>query len=136
MILKKLLIEEQIIYYSNFLFLGAIANFLSVLQQQQAKTSSSNTVPTTMHSSIAQSIQEQDLLQQQQRDLASSNLSKLEGQPGEVHEGNTDQASRSPSFTRYSSPSPNNIAVTSSFLANATMTATNANMLQGKKSSA
>jgi hypothetical protein len=106
------------------------------LQQQQAKTSSSNTVPTTMHSSIAQSIQEQDLLQQQQRDLASSNLSKLEGQPGEVHEGNTDQASRSPSFTRYSSPSPNNIAVTSSFLANATMTATNANMLQGKKNSA
>ena len=118
------------LFIQIFIFLGAIANFLSVLQQQQAKTSSSNTVPTTMHSSIAQSIQEQDLLQQQQRDLASSNLSKLEG---EVHEGNTDQASRSPSFTRYSSPSPNNIAVTSSFLANATMTATNANMLQGKK---
>ena len=95
MILKKLLIEEQIIY-SNFLFLGAIANFLSVLQQQQAKTSSSNTVPTTMHSSIAQSIQEQDLLQQQ-RDLANSKLDQQGSEPNE----NVDQASRSPSFTRY-----------------------------------
>ena len=123
-------------FTSNSIHLtGAIANFLSVasaLQQQQAKTSSSNTVPTTMHTSIAQSIQEQDLLQQQ-RDLASSNLSKLAEQ-GEGHEGNTDPSSRSPSFTRYSSPSPNNSAsaMSSSFLANANMTATNANMLQGK----
>ena len=85
---------------------GAIANFLSVASALQAKSSSINTVPTN------------SLLENPEF------LPKSEVDP-EAHDA------KSPNFTRYSSPSPSTTSVTSaSFLPN-TMTATNANMLQG-----